>query len=288
MKHLAYSMAIVVLLLCGGELPLLAQPALLADAHGQARLRAYQFRSVDYPGAADSTISDYNGKVAVGLADGEAFYFKGTTYTVLTIPGVQAIEPTGISRLGVMVGSCEEGGIAKAFTYDGMHFVTFGFPGASTLATGINDSGQVVGVYVLGGTQYGYLYFNGNFTTIAYPGALQTTPQSINSTGDIVGYYSGVADYDIHGFLLRNGSYSSIDFPLAKQSQVSGINDYGDMVGSYDGAGSEVFLYVDGGYYQIPGVTGAAFTYLTAIKNNGDLVGGIMDVSGGIHGIIGQ
>jgi hypothetical protein len=285
-KHPKYWTAIVVVLVCAGQLSLFAQVVLPADAHGQARIRAYQFRSVDYPGSSISTIADFNGKVAVGLADGQAFYFNGTTYTVLTIPGVQAVGLTGITRLGVMVGSCGEGGTEEAFTYDGTHFVTFGFPGASTWAYGMNDSGQVVGVYVVGGTQYGYLYFNGNFTTIAYPGALQTTPQAINSAGDIVGQYSMPSG--LHGFLLKNGVYSSIDFPLANGSVVNGINDAGDMVGSYAGLGGGIFLYVDGVYYQIPGVTGAQFTGLTAIKNNGDVVGVIIDVSGGIHGVIGQ
>jgi probable HAF family extracellular repeat protein len=75
--------------------------------------------------------------------------------------------------------------------YDGKKYVTIDFPGAfDTTALGINNLGQIVGEYEISADRpQGFLYSDGKFTTIDFPGEpLQTVPQGINNSADIVGY----------------------------------------------------------------------------------------------------
>jgi uncharacterized membrane protein len=70
------------------------------------------------------------------------------------------------------------------------------------------------------------------YTSFDYPGAASTTPQGINATGDVVGYYLDSKNVR-HGFLLRAGTFSSIDYPSAIDTTVRSINANGDMVGTH-------------------------------------------------------
>jgi hypothetical protein len=278
-KHSIYLSTMLSLFLCTVSQFLLAQPP---GAQNQATVKGYRFRSVDYPGSDLSLAVDFNGKVAVGYTDTGSFYFDGTTYTNLTIPGITAPSLSGINKLGVMVGYYYDNGLEQGFTYDGKTFVTIGYPGAATWLQGINDSRQVIGYYELGDTVYSFVYSGGKFTTIAFPGAIQTYLSAINSSGDIVGWYQEpTAD---HGFLLKDGTYYTIDIPLCSGTVVAGINDSDDMVANF---GVSAFIVSQGAYYVLE-VLGAKELQLNAIKNNGDVVGYIIDNLDNYHGIIGH
>ncbi len=264
-----------------------------AVALGLAGTKVYQFRSVDYPGATDSFLQDYNEKVAVGDFNvpnaGFNFYFDGTAYHILKVPHSTDSIVDGINASGQMVGAYVTlGEKIRGFLYDGTKFVTLNFPHShGTYANGINDSGLIVGSYLdSNNAEHGFVFKAGVFTRLDFPGATQTVAWGINSTGKIVGYYdiSGGGG----GFLFEKGVYYPIEFPNAKSTSANGINDAGTIAGSFnDASGQHGFIYSAGTYTQVD-VPGAANTTLYRIKNNGSVAGYLQDSLGEFHGIIGH
>ena len=102
----------------------------------------------------------------------------------------------------------------------------------------------VVGHYNLLGQNkdHGFLLRDGKFTTIDVPDAEETEAGSINSHGDIAGYYRD-ANKKWHGFVLRNGKFATIDYPGAKYTQVWRMNDSGQIVGRYAERDGTFHLY---------------------------------------------
>lgn len=268
-----------------------------AFALGLAKKKVYQFRSVDFPGANGSNAIDFNDGTAVGWFEYPntgvtAFYFQGTSYQSLNIPGATRSYIVGINASGHMVGAyTDSAGRYHGFTFDGNTVVTVDAPNSTdTELDDINDTGSIVGSYydLLGG-QHGFLDKNGTVTTLDFPGASSSGATGINSSEEIVGYYvdSGGAE---HGYLLSNGTYSSIDFPLADDfTDAFGINDAGEIAGGYLGANSQFhgFTYSLGTFTQVD-VAGAQNTFLHRVKNNGNVVGYVYDSLDEIHGVIGH
>jgi uncharacterized membrane protein len=268
-----------------------------AVAMGLAKKRVYQFRSVDFPGANGSNAIDFNDGTAVGwfeyLNTGvTAFYFHGTSYQSLNIPGATRSYIVGINASGHMVGAYTDSADRyHGFTFDGNTVVTVDAPNSTdTELDDINDAGSIVGSYYdLSGAQHGLLDKNGTVTTLDFPGASSSGATGINSSGEIVGYYVDSVGAQ-HGYLLSNGTYSSIDFPLADNfTDAFGINDVGEIAGGYADANSQFhgFIYSVGTFTQVD-VLGAQSTFLHRIKNNGNVVGYIYDDFDEIHGVIGH
>jgi uncharacterized membrane protein len=261
---------------------------------GLAKQKVYNFRTVDYPAANSSSANDYDDATAVGNFDFgttvSAFYFKGTTNYLLSIPGASSSAINGINATGEMVGSYRDTKV-HGFLYDGKTITTLDAPSATfTEANGINKSGAIVGDYYdLSDVQHGFLYQKGKFTNIDYPGnGGETVAYGINSTGEVVGYY--FLNDVIHGFLRNaSGVYSSIDFPSAEDTYPGGINDVGAIAGSFiDSIGIHGFTYIDGLFTPVDVGGGAVSTSLTRIKDNKNVVGSYQDSAGESHGIIGK
>ncbi len=268
-----------------------------ASALGLAKKKVYQFRSVDFPGANGSNAIDFNDGTAVGWFEYPntgvtAFYFRGTSYQSLNIPGATRSYIVGINASGHMVGAYTDAADRyHGFTFDGNTVVTVDAPNSTdTELDDINDAGSIVGSYYdLNGVQHSVLDKDGTFTTFDFPGASSSGANGINSSGEIVGYYvdSGGAE---HGYLLSNGTYSTIDFPLADDfTDAFGINDAGEIAGGYIDANSQFhgFTYSLGTFTQVD-VVGAQDTFLHRIKNNGNVVGYVYDGLDEIHGVIGH
>ncbi len=135
----------------------------------------------------------------------------------------------------------------------------------------------------------GFLYTGGTFTRLAVPGASSTSPQSINDSGQIVGYYvSGRS----RGFLYSGGTFTQIDVPGAPDTYAYGINNLGQMVGSVSAVGGEQgFLYTGGSFTQIDVPFAASFgTSPQGINEAGQIVGSFFDSQtsypGGDHGFL--
>ncbi len=260
-------------------------------AEGMAKIKGYEFRSIDYPGAYDSQVYDFNGKTAVGCVDSEssAFTFHGSSYVLLNVLGAAYSCGYGINTSGNIVGTyIDSSNYNHGFLYDGSRYTTVDYPGATdTEAWDISDSGLIVGQYYDSITTHGFLYDNGTFTTINFPGASSTSAYGINSSGDIVGVYISPG---IHGFLLKNGSYSNVDFPGASQTYAFGINNAGSIAGFYVGGGSQPdngFIYSSGAFHQVD-VDGALATFVWRVNNKGTVIGYVFDLFNVPHGIVGH
>ena len=92
---------------------------------------------------------------------------------------------------------------------------------------GLTEGGEITGYFGDStGVSHGFLrHTNGTFETFDAPGANKdssggTLPQSINKSGDIVGYYFSDPDAVIHGFMLKRSGVST-SVPAAKAPKKS-------------------------------------------------------------------
>jgi hypothetical protein len=211
---------------------------------GQAQ---YEFRGVDFPGAAETVVY-------------------------------------GINNLGVMVGQYGDIDFSAAFTegnrgfvFDGVRYQTIHVPGSlSTSARGINDHGVIVGGYVAeDGQTRGFILDGSEYRDIVTPFADAASAADISNDGHIVGTYS--ADNfngDLHGFLFDGSSFQSYDYPDAISTSLAGINDSHQQVGTFTRTDA-----ISG--FVLPGANPIAFpngviTRAMAISDEGQVVGDYM------------
>lgn len=138
---------------------------------------------------------------------GSLFGFKltGSTYMQISPPGTFAAQVFGITTSGEVVGFCQ----AKRHIRENVNFLfrpgkyelILKSIGGSPLAFGINGSGNaIVGEYAPSGTgEEGLLYQNGTAQPLQFPGARSTAATSINSDGEVAGYFLDSKSH-YHGF----------------------------------------------------------------------------------------
>ena len=188
------------------------------------------FRTVDFPGAADSGINAVNDH---GVVLGTYFDNAGGSFgfiesgrrppITLNYPGTSGVtHPSAMNDADISDGNYQDAG----GVFDGW------IRSATGKFTQIDDP--------LAGTQNGQ----------------GTAPQNINDAGIIVGDYvdnNGV----IHGFVDRNGTFTTVDAPGAgtasgQGTYVLGINDEGVLTGDYvDASGlSHSFVDILGSFFE--------------------------------------
>jgi probable HAF family extracellular repeat protein len=193
------------------------------------------FTTLDFPGTNGrqgfTRITDINNLgqvVGIYALLGEAihnFIYSSGNFVSFDVPGGGVV--SAINDLGEML---VNGPLANASFVDNKGALTaIAFPGAEgTYATGINDSGEITGTYFNSpsGPDNGFLYDGKQYLTI-----VGRSPQSINNSGQIVGYYQDIFNVT-RGFLYSDGTFTSVDFPDAAVTVALGINDFGDIVGA--------------------------------------------------------
>ncbi len=112
----------------------------------------------------------------------------------------------------------------------------------------------------------------GSYTTIDVPGSMVTSPNGINTAGDIVGGYQD-SNGKNRGFKLSNGIFTTIDPPgYNGGTSANGINTAGDIVGHYSDGRGHGFKLSNGVFTTID-LPGSSFTSAYGINNAGDIVG---------------
>jgi photosystem II stability/assembly factor-like uncharacterized protein len=149
--------------------------------------------------------------------------------------------------------------------------------------------GDIEDADVVGGN--GAKSYSFTYTTLPdFPGATNTTtPEGINNSGKIVGFYSDPATGLDHGYLYDyyGGTFTSI-CPNATQTQAYGINNAGSIVGLYvDLNGTHGFLYQAGSCnaFDYPN---AVSTLAFGINDATQISGYYTDSLGGQHGFLYQ
>jgi probable HAF family extracellular repeat protein len=166
----------------------------------------------------------------------------------------------------------------------GDSFQVISVPGSiDTSTAGMNDAGDIVGGYLKSdNTSHGFVYHAGAFSDVYYPESDYTTPEGINSSGEIAGFYQ--TNHVLHGFLDSAGTYSTLDYPGASTTLIFAINNIGDLVGVSDGSQGG-FLY-SGGQFTPINYPGGANTGLLGINDSRQIVGYYDGSNGHAHGFL--
>jgi hypothetical protein len=175
-------------------------------------------------------------------------------------------------------------------------FNVIGFP-FETVALSINARGSITGYFSgppllppnPGFPRHGFVRDpEGNFTTFDPPGSIATTPQSINTRGDVAGYYNA-SNLLIHGFVrYDNGTVISFDPPGSISTKSVSINFDGAIAGFYNEANLVIHGFVrkpDGEIisFDPPGSTG---TIVAGINYPGAITGYYTVANGRTFGFV--
>ena len=270
---------------------------LLALVVSSAQAQAYNYTSIDYPGAdftAGFTISP-TGEIGGGFCAGplcQGFLLQvGTSPLPVTPPVASGSYVTGIQRGGFLLSGkySDANSNAHGYVWDLLHpsnFVPIDPDPNGVLDTEVadmNPAGNLAGWYSdLSGVGHGYVRIKSVLTSFDLPGATYTTAYGISPGGDLVGTYCDVSI--CHAYLLRggiSGALTTIDVPGAVETDAFGINSVGQIVGTHcDEATCHGYLRnPDGGLITVE-PPGSGFAIAFAINPAGQITGLFCDDSG--------
>ena len=228
------------------------------------------------------------------------FLLHNNVYTPLDFPNATLTLARAINAHGDVVGSMETASGQHGFLlHDGV-FTQIDYPGATTTtALGINNSGDITGSRIdPSGVKNGFILQNGVFTNVRLPSSLHPcSTDTWMATDDgitLVGSFCNLLDGGVHGYIrYKANAFQVIDAPGAAGfpcSSVRWINEKGDMVGVYSVSGDECaagesygFLLSQGAYTGI-NFPNSCYTDPSAINDDGEIVGGYMDLKDLYHG----
>lgn len=217
-------------------------------------------------------------------------------FSKANIPGAVQTFTHGVNNAGVTVGYYIDKSSAHGYILNGKKLTKLDDPKGerdNTIANSLNPNGaiSVVGVYVNTSTARpeGFLYKNGKYTDIPGPkGALQSSANSINDGGAIVGWYVD-SNEAMHGFLLKGEKYTTLDAPGATEgTAATGINTRGWIVlYGYTSTGATSALTKNNGKTYTPiNVPGALASFASDLNSAGDVVYEWLDSSHAAHGAL--
>lgn len=172
-------------------------------------------------------------------------------------------------------------GHLHGFLLQGSTFTAISHPNAvNTWLFDVNLLGASVGSFSTSASGVkGFRLVNGVYTTIAYPNALTTYAMAINDNGEVVGSYaSGIVS---NGFAWNNGTFTTINYPYSKYgTALLAVNNSGVIAGNHLSADqAHGFIYQNGIFKNIV-YSGAKFTMVGGINNNGLISGQIYFIGG--------
>jgi hypothetical protein len=288
---------------------LLARPSTMgaiAPRAGAAENAAYQFVTVDVPGAAASAAYGVND---AGLISGyffdASFNFHGFVQqdgvaTVHDYP--QALETAlgDPNDAGIVIGNF--GDVAQhAVLLDAETGTWTVLPDIAglpvNLGDGINNRGVATGVACAGNfvtlvflncvswtwNGSGYSFFQHPDASLANGG---TSAQGINDRNQVAGFFTDANSVN-HGFVKDRDGFRTIDVPNATNTFTFDINDRGETAGYYiDQVGVFHGFVEHRGTFITVDVPGAALTFIYGNNARGDLAGEWYDANFVGHGFV--
>ena len=268
--------------------------------------QAQTYVSVDYPGAAATYLNggpNLQGD-SVGSWQDTAGAWHGFVFThagkFVSFDPPESIStyPSWITIEGNITGAYYDGNfVLHGFILTNGKYTTIDYPGASgTLLGGMSPLGDSVGNYCVDvdcTTTHSFKRsWKGEFTAFDPPAASESTGETVNLTGDIVGGYWTAypeASTTEHGYLLSHGKFTTIDFPAeGAYGTLCGANNLqGDIVGSYYDSNdlAHAFLLKDRKFKSFD-YPGAPYTFAGGISASGVIVGAYYDSDFNEHGFI--
>jgi len=138
-----------------------------------------------------------------GNAHAYSLNFHNDTFSTIDIAGATSATATGINASGDISGFYTKAGTTYGFLLKNGAVTSFSVGGSSnTMALGINNSDEIAGSWAGKGTiVHGFVWSNGKAATLDDPkGKNATTINGINSSGDLVGFYTDSAG-NVDGFV---------------------------------------------------------------------------------------
>lgn len=126
------------------------------------------------------------------------------------------------------------------------------------------------------------------------PGATATTPQAVNASGVVAGYYVDESDH-YHSFIRAvDGTFTTFDEPQATKHKEHGtfaqsINSKGAVVGYYNRKGMHLlagFLRTPDGKFKSFAATDVGLTFARSVNARGVIAGDDTDATGFYHGFV--
>lgn len=269
----------------------------------------FRFAKIDVP---DATMTAANGINARGDIVGSfvdangvnhGFLWHKGVFSKIDFPNASFTAARGINARGDIVGRFDDAaGNQHGYVLHDGHFTQIDYPGASiTTARGINNAGDITGRHFdSAGNENGFILQDGIFHNVSVPKSVtplhpcSTDVWMLMDNGKVaVGDFCTDADSGIHGYVRNKaGDFQIVDFPHsgAPCSALRWINERGDIVGVYantlddcDNFLTHGFLLQQGKYIPFD-VPKAAFTFVFAINDDGEIVGNYTDKNGDVHG----
>jgi probable HAF family extracellular repeat protein len=195
-------------------------------------------------------------------------------------PGDTSADGFGLNDRGQVAGYVN----SHAGFYDGVSFRDLGGfrVDANSVALGINYGGLIVGNAITKlGDQQAFVYSTGTgFKDLGTLGGPNSSANSINDKGQIVGYSYTTSPAVFHAFLYQNGVIKDLGTLGGQISFATAINASGEITGNSTNAEGKrhAFLYVhnkliDLGFPTIPANTKAGESSGTALNEKGTVVG---------------
>ena len=214
-----------------------------------------------------------------------------TTFAV-NLPGAYNTAPQAINDSNTIVGYYTDGTSNFAFTYDGVTFTPFTYPGAvATEAFGINANGVIVGTYFVSTSANGHAFMKtgATYTNIDPPAAASSAALGINSFGDVVGEYVDSTGNQ-HGYLWKHGDAAPTVLSYNGVSSVLpyALNDSLTIVGSAKVGSDLVGFMAKGSAVTLIEVPGAGATEAYGINNAGVIVGVYVSTAEFGYGLVTQ
>ena len=126
------------------------------------------------------------------------------------------------------------------------------------------------------------------FTKFDPPGSIATSPNSMNRSGAITGYYFD-ANYLVHSFLRSpDGTLTTIDFPGGYSTEAASLNPAGTITGSYFDANflGHGFVRSPDGVWTSFDPVGSVDTEPVSINPAGEISGTYYDANNVGHGFL--
>ena len=240
---------------------LLLSAALLSLALPLAALAETRYRSVDFPGAANTALYALNDLDHLVGAEKDA---AGAHHAIVDRgQGLTLLDPDG-----------PVGRAAQSWAYS------------------INRRDDVAGAYIdAAGASHGYVcHADGRVETIDMPGGFDTQAYGVNDRGDLIGLFNDAAGMT-HAFVRRAGQYRSADLAGAISTTPLSINDAGQIAGDYvatpDTTGYGYIAQPDGTFtlYSVPGAPPES-TYFISINNAHAVLGTWIDADFNPHNFV--
>jgi len=80
--------------------------------------------------------------------------------------------------------------------------------------------------------------FASTITIIDPPGSTDTEVRSINSNGEVAGFYVNSSGHKV-GFTYLNGKFTTIKVPGSTNTYIISINDNGEVAGEYENSSGD-------------------------------------------------